>query len=359
MKIFVSDSTYRFGNNVTLQDKLEPGNYALHHNQNSGEFFLQTTAPFVLPSKIYGKVEEDANFYMNSFEKAKANLGILLNGEKGSGKTLLATMLCIKMGLPVIIIDGRFGGQGFVKFINEIDQPCVVLIDEFDKYYTGDYEDTLTGSMVHSQTELLKIMDSKSSSKKLFIFTSNEDNLSEYMKNRPSRIRYKQTYGKMDDDTVREVLTDKLSPEYHKFIDEFMEINTLLFGMNLDTLLTLIDEVNMLGLGPKVVIKRMNIIPESENFNVKLLQNGKEYESWNYPYFNPLDPEQDFMPDLNFTEKVDGKDGAFEYKSIRRVSYVRKAEFKVIPSKQGLLFEHESKKYSILFEKSKYKAYTF
>ena len=51
-----------------------------------------------LECKIYGNIEESADEYLAAFERG-GNMGILLNGEKGSGKTLLSKIICIKSKL--------------------------------------------------------------------------------------------------------------------------------------------------------------------------------------------------------------------------------------------------------------------
>src|SRR5687768_7672540 len=151
MKIYDKEGILRFMNYSTIHDVLPVGNY--HLRQDIMGFYLEKGKDFTFPKKIYGSVPEDVKFYSEAYRSTEKNLGIVLNGEKGSGKTLLATLLCKELGLPVIIITQRFAGGAFVKFIDDIQQPCVILLDEFDKVYAVDYEDSETGQSVNSQTD--------------------------------------------------------------------------------------------------------------------------------------------------------------------------------------------------------------
>lgn len=276
MKIFYSNGRYQFLNYSKILDRLEPKVYQLRYDENLHAFYLQDTEPYVFPEKIYGNLKSLAEMYVRAFNRG-GNLGILLNGEKGSGKTLLTKLICKEANLPVIQIDEAFNGSAFLQLINGITQKCIIVIDEFDKLYA---EYAYEGSERPSQTELLKLMDGTSRSEKLFIFSSNENIVSSFMTNRPSRIRYKQEFGKLTHETVVEILQDKLSPEmYEKFVNDFYEVIDILFGVNLDTLLVLIDEVEFQQQSPKEVIKYMNIIPEAEMFNICIDYNGKRVES--------------------------------------------------------------------------------
>ena len=95
------------------------------------------------------------------YEKAGAQIpkGVLLNGEPGNGKTLLAKAIAGEAGVPVYVVTGSDFEESFVgvgasrarKLFKQAKEnaPCIIFIDEFDalaqKRYTGesDSEQTL------------------------------------------------------------------------------------------------------------------------------------------------------------------------------------------------------------------------
>ena len=360
MKILEAQGTYRFINYTSILDKLEPGNYVVALDMKG--YYLEKSSPFTIPSKIYDELEKDVDRYMNAYNKSTGNVGILLNGEKGSGKTLLANLLCVKLNLPVIKIEQKYQGQAFVQFINEIKQPCIINIDEYDKIYprwgSDDYNDPDTGETIsgNSQLELLKLMDSGINHRKLFILTSNDETISEYMVNRPSRIRYKQSFYKLSEKVIREVLTDKLDNK--TFTEDFVELAAMLFGINLDTLLILVDEVNMMGISPKQAIKYMNIVPEAERFDITLVENGKTYEMHQAIYYDPV--ASPYLPSITFYNfNPNTQENRKELKVIRQVNNVDRSHFSVSSSKDGLVYTHKKDKYSLVFSPRRIESFSF
>lgn len=358
MRILESQGTYRFINYTSILEKLEPGNYVVALDMKG--YYLERSSEFTIPTKIYDNLEQHVDRYINAYNKSKGNVGILLNGEKGSGKTLLANLLCVKLKLPVIKIEQKYQGQAFVQFINEIKQPCVISIDEYDKIYprwgSDDYNDPDTGETIsgNSQLELLKLMDSGINHRKLFILTSNDETISEYMVNRPSRIRYKQSFYKLSDKVIREVLEDKL--ENKAYTEDFVELAAMLFGINLDTLLILVDEVNMMGISPKEAIKYMNIIPEAERFDITLVQDGKTYETYNAVYYDPV--ASPYLPHLNFWSENPNLDRT-KAKVIRQISQADRSHYVVSASKDGLVYTHKKEKYSLVFSPRRIESFAF
>lgn len=194
-----------------------------------GRLYLEVTGEMFMPPKLYGDVEQRGSFYINRHRELNRNTGILLVGAKGMGKSLVAKYVCINAGLPVIILSQAYTSADFKQFIlGRIKQPCIIFIDEYDKIY----EDS---------NALLSLMDGVASTNILWILTSNKDNISYYMKNRPSRIRYTREYSKLSDDIVKSVLDDKLEDKSQE--ESFLRAN-FVYNFNMDTLIELITEVN-------------------------------------------------------------------------------------------------------------------
>lgn len=151
---------------------------------------------------------------LSSFHCAERNLGVILSGDKGIGKSMFAKLLCIKAveaQLPVILIDSCV--PGIARFIESIEQECVVLFDEFDKTFknTHDHDD---------QSALLTLFDGTAGGKKLFIVTCNElYRLSDFIVNRPGRFHYHFRFNYPEPDDIRAYLKDKLKPEFYGEIE--------------------------------------------------------------------------------------------------------------------------------------------
>ena len=375
MNIYESSGVIRFMNYAQMQHMLDPGNYSLGEDKLG--FFLSRVPNFHIPKKIYGDVEKDADFYVDAFNRGDKNLGVIFNGEKGSGKTLLSSLIAIKLNLPVINIGAAFQGQEFVDFINEIQQPAVVLIDEYDKLYkeVKKYDlDGISETEQVDQTALLKMMDAANSSKKFFILTSNKQTISEYMINRPSRIRYKQSFGRLTDHEVKEIVSDKLLKKYSSFAQEFSDLATMFFGFNLDTLMTVIDETNRYGISPKVLIKRMNIVPESTSFDVSYIdKNSNLYEATSVEF----DPVNDrYIPSISLTAAIEKQRSNKEIDQLLKQGYNEEfctkkyKDSKGIPDRciinydishdvQGITYTHQKDGYSVTFKKARYPSYAF
>lgn len=79
-----------------------------------------------------------------TYESRDKNLGVLLSGLKGTGKSLLIKLYierAIKDNIPVILVNQKINLNKFSDFIKKIDEKVVCVFDEFDKF---SYEDTDT-----------------------------------------------------------------------------------------------------------------------------------------------------------------------------------------------------------------------
>lgn len=94
------------------------------------KYFLNVAEPLTIPPKIYGDSTNRMNRIINSFKATDKNLGVLLYGESGSGKSLLAKQICVELSKehPVIIVLPEHV-EIIDKFIDNIDDRCVFFID--------------------------------------------------------------------------------------------------------------------------------------------------------------------------------------------------------------------------------------
>ena len=97
------------------------------------EFYFEQVDSFTISHKIYGNTLKNVDRIVNTFNQRPNSTGVMLNGEKGSGKTMMAKALsvkCAELGMPTIIINQAWVGDEFNTLIQSIEQPCVILFDE-------------------------------------------------------------------------------------------------------------------------------------------------------------------------------------------------------------------------------------
>lgn len=256
---------------VEIIRTLPPRIFNVEQKPFNGPLFLKLGGNFVLPSRFYGNVTKRAERVLNTFNAREGSTGILAAGDKGNGKTLLAkqiSILAAKQDMPTIIINKPWEPNVFADLLQNIEQPVVLLFDEFEKNFQTQHFDDDEKSA--DQEKLLTILDGVNSSKKLFIFTVNEVyRLNRFLLNRPGRIFYRFNYSKISADVVREFLLDTLYEEHHDKIDELVKLSVLLPEFNFDIMQAISEEINRYGDTPT---KLMNIL------NIDGTQNEKKHE---------------------------------------------------------------------------------
>lgn len=275
---------------LDINTTLAPGNYVIKKDKRTEEFFLETISPFTLPEKLYGNVVKHTNRVIHTYFDRPMSTGVLLTGEKGSGKTMLAknisNILADANGIPTIVINENWVGDDFNKFVQSIEQPCVILFDEFEKVYVKE-----------DQKKILTLLDGVYPTKKLFIFTCNDVyNINEHLCNRPGRIYYTIRYAGIEEEFIREFCNDRLNDKSH--IDQICKVAILFAAFNFDLLQALVEEMNRYNESAIESLKILNAIPEDDNknkFAVEMIINGiplddryiEDHASW---AGNPLSP---------------------------------------------------------------------
>ena len=257
---------------LDLHKNLPAGNYIIKLDQFNNFYFEQVDS-FSINHKLYGDNPRHTDRIIKTFLDRPNSTGILLTGEKGSGKSLLAKTISIaaaELGIPTLIINSPYHGDNFNKFIQDIEQPCIILFDEFEKIFDED-----------EQKGILTLLDGVFPSKKLFILTCNDKwRINQHMRNRPGRIYYAIDFTGLDTNFIVDYCNDNLN--YPEHTDQICKISTMFSEFNFDMLKALVEEINRYGETPQEAIKLLNTKPEHDDnikYNVELFVNDKLIES--------------------------------------------------------------------------------
>lgn len=322
--------------NLNVKNTIPVGTYVLKLDSMRGEFFLELVDNFVIDFKLYGDTTKNAKRILNTFLERPNATGVMLSGEKGSGKTLLSKKISVdaaEKGIPTIIINHPFHGDGFNTFIQSIDFPTVIFFDEFEKVYRDK----------ESQEAVLTLFDGVYPTKKLFMMTVNDKfKIDVNMKNRPGRIYYMIDFTGLDVEFIREYCEDKLIHKHH--IEGIMRLSSIFCRFNFDMLKAVVEEVNRYDESPRDIIKILNTKPEfdaMDSFDIEWIPNAQ------FKNFVGLKLDQKvfvgiplttpkLVIEYRYTENPNTDDSYDEYKS-----FVCNAEnlVKIDPNKGSYVYE--------------------
>lgn len=178
------------------------------------------------PAKLYGNINLQKDRILRSYKTQDKNLGVLLHGNGGTGKSTLAKLIAFDVvnnfNQPVILVQ-----QDSIKHLeyvlSNLKQPVMFLIDEFEKMF----EET------EDQGYLLTLLDGLYNNNHLFVLTANDqDRINRYFFNRPSRIRYNFYYGALGYDVYSEIINQHFEPDFAaQLTGKLATINNLSFDI--------------------------------------------------------------------------------------------------------------------------------
>lgn len=254
--------------NLEVHRTLPVGNYTVKLNPMTG-YYLEVVDPFPNVGKIYGNTMNYANRIMSTFNDRPSTTGVLLSGEKGSGKTLLAKIISQlggQQGYPTLTINQSLHGEDFNNFIQTIDVPAIIVFDEFEKVYDDE-----------AQQSLLTLFDGMYPTKKLFVMTCNDKwRIDSHMRNRPGRIFYSLDFSGLDVDFIREYCQDNLKNKEHT--ETVCRASVLFSQFNFDMLKALVEEMNRYNEPAQDAMFMLNAKPQSSDnsaYDVSVAVNGK------------------------------------------------------------------------------------
>lgn len=252
--------------------KLPLGVYILKQSK-TGEFFMERKGDrFEFPFKKYPIDDDFISYVLKRYPSMKKNFGILLNGSKGAGKSVISKTIANELNLPIIIVGTNFPNLG-EDFISRLNQPICFFFDEFEKTFSNglislcddddddeDYERDRDRRRASTAGEsLLPILDGVFSTDipHVFLFTTNVLSINSNLISRPGRILYSRTYKNLDPSIVKSFIKDNLlHPEYE---EELLKEVSQLKVITIDIVKAIVDEVNIMGVSPSKALEYLNI----------------------------------------------------------------------------------------------------
>lgn len=253
------DNIIRVSESSTLavSEHLPLGTYVLEFNKQTDEFYLKKIDDFKPLGKVYGEYSRTVERILNTFVTREGrNLGVLLSGIKGSGKTLTTKMISVELakrfGYATIIVNKGYNTAALAAFLHSVDVPCLVIFDEFDKVYSWKESDSA------SQSGLLDILDGVFESRKLFMMSCNDLRyINPYFFSRPGRIFYHFRYGALREDVISQYCDDNLKNPQWK--PEVLKLATFVSNMTFDILKAIVEETNRYDESPRRFIEILNV----------------------------------------------------------------------------------------------------
>lgn len=312
---------FKVGNSISIEPKdslevlrcLPTATYTVKEDPLTKRLSLQTTNPFDLPEKIYGNAEPRSKRVISTFLNREKSTGVLLSGDKGSGKTLLTKLISRRLhehGISTIIVNEAFCGPKFNELIGNIREPALVVFDEFDKVYDED-----------DQEHLLTLLDGTVETKKLFILTTNKGHVDDNLINRPGRVYYKFNYSGIDEEFVSSYVADNL--KNNEYAPALISLVGNFHSFTFDMLQTIVEEMNRYNEPVSKVLNGLNIDfyrqGDGLSYDIDILYDGEHVTNRHHPnvfYDNPLmleyGSELSIYPDKKHTIKPDFTNSSME-----------------------------------------------
>lgn len=242
--------------NFTVEPKIPVGVYNISITRR-GIILEKIGDEFIFPYKIYGLQTDFINHIIKTYNNTIGNIGVLMNGIKGTGKTVSAKILANQLQLPVIILKNMGDNTSIaIDYISTLACDCIVFMDEFEKNFSTDNQ------------EILQLMDGvyNSEYRKVFLLTTNELNVSNNLLGRPSRIRYIRQFGNLDKAIVEEYIDENLMDMSAKQdIIDFIDTLTI---STIDILKSIVSEVNIHGIDGFINYREFfNVTTEKYNYS--------------------------------------------------------------------------------------------
>lgn len=192
---------------VKAHDSLPLGTYRVRFTTKDGFSLVRTSDLRVGAEKVYGRRDAKVDKIFRTYARLERNLGVMLSGNKGQGKSMFLRMVAeraIQQRIPVVLVADD--ADGIVDFLDTLDE-CLIIFDEFEKVFLSG---RASADGANRQNQFLTLFDGMSSVKRIYCLTVNDvQEVSHYIVNRPGRFHYHMRFDYPGPDEVREYLADQ------------------------------------------------------------------------------------------------------------------------------------------------------
>ncbi len=272
-KVILDGGNYRMvDNDATILDQLPADIYKLTYDSESG-YQLRLAQLSPLTETVFGSAHARVDKIFNLYAYTDRNVGVILSGPRGMGKTLTSRLIlnrAVGRGIPAVIVEGN--GPNLVKYLNSISSPLVVLFDEFEKNFpiagegTSPFKtkDVPGPTDVTTQYDMLGMFDGLTvASRRLWVITCNNTRLlDENLMNRPGRFHYHFKHEYLQGEAIKAYLVAHLPKSRYKEIDNVVQFGESVYRLNYDCLRAIKDEI-ALGTNFDDIIDELNILPSN------------------------------------------------------------------------------------------------
>jgi len=288
-------------NPASTTDILNPAIYSIQFNPITGFYLDIIQDALKIPKIIHGDVQLRVDKCLKAYNSRAASTGILLTGDKGTGKTLFMSLLANHvmndLALPVILVRSAYSGDQFESFLQKLGE-CCLLFDEFGKLYSKNN----SGEDTNNQSALLGLLDGIDKTKRLIILTENSElSINNYLLNRPSRIFYHFKYQKLDDKSITDFCDYNQVSE--KIKNGILDICHRSFTFSFDNLQCIVEECKRFKTLPREAVKDLNIDVSVRPIYIKIVKieiKGQPSEKdEKFKIVSPLVPKPDQDNDDN------------------------------------------------------------
>jgi DNA-directed RNA polymerase subunit F len=260
-------------------EKLEDAIYNINVDDFGRFYLVKNSDGFKFDYKLYGLETELVDRVIKTYTSTThGNLGVLLNGLKGTGKTVSSKIIANRLNQPIILVDSAI--RGIHKFLTSIPQNITIFIDEYEKVF-GE------------STDMLTIMDGALNSefRRVFLLTTNELYVDRNLIQRPGRIRYLKKFEDLKPNVVEEIVDDCLVDKKYK--QECINFISNLETITVDIVKAILTEVNIHDEGPNEFEHIFNVKKLKGKYNLllreddgSLVQIAKSVAIYPRPMFN-------------------------------------------------------------------------
>lgn len=258
---------------------LQPAIYMLMIDEKGNFFLKEKDEPkFRFDFKVYGIETPFIERVMKVYEKTKGNMGILLNGIQGTGKTITGEIIANELNLPIILIT--FRAPGMNEYLSLFEQDVVIFIDEYEKVFKGaiseedyDYDE----KEAKGDSTLLSLMSGIHTSeyRRFFILTTNKTWINENMINRPGRLMFLKNFSDLRREQIKEIIDDILINKAHE--DSILNYMKPLKIITVDIVKAIVNLVNIFDQPAEISCIDLNVEFRDECYDMYMIdKDGRE-----------------------------------------------------------------------------------